>query len=312
MEGVRILQPGPENPYNTPIADPFGLKRKQLDISYTPDNPHPMRRLDLFLPDEGDGPFPLLIYMHGGGFTGGLKNDFHVVSYLEEALKANYAFVSVEQRLCAPQPDGSFSPEGRFPGSLFDLKAAIRFLRANAAAYSLDPDRFALLGTSAGGYHVVMAAATQDVPAMYDRSMGFADVSGKVQAVVDLFGVGDLVLQAAFSAEKHRDAPKQPGQWDNHDAFFGAEILQYKHMAWIANPEMWVSPDMPPILIQMGDADQVVTVECSRSLAKRIDEVCGKGRAVYDEFPGYGHGDAKFHDPANHARIMAWLKEVLA
>jgi len=72
-----------------------------------------------------------------------------------------------------------------------------------------------------------------------------------------------------------------------------------------------VTPDMPPILIQAGDADQVVTVECSRSLAKRIAEVCGKDRVDYDEFPGYGHGDARFHTPENQKRMFDWLREKL-
>ena len=303
MDKVRIIQPGPDNPYNTPIMDPFGITRKYLDLDYTPALPHPMRKLDIFLPEEGNGPFPLLIYMHGGGFVGGLKNDFHTVSYMEEAFKANFAFASVEQRLCAPQPGGSFDPDGRFPGSLFDLKAAIRFLRANAEKYQLDPGRFALLGPSAGGYHVAMAAATQDVAAMYDETMGHKGVSEKVQAVIDLFGVGDLVLQ--------KDSRGTPDKLDNHDAFFGADLLQYAHLAWIANPESWVSPAMPPILIQAGAADQVVTVECSRRLAKRVEEVCGKDRVDYDEFPGYAHGDERFHDPANHKRQWDWLKEKL-
>ncbi|MCL2121319.1 MAG: alpha/beta hydrolase [Clostridiales bacterium] len=312
MKKISLIPPGPGNPYDTPIMDPVGITRKFLDLSYTPDKPHPMRKLDMYLPEEGGGPFPILIYMHGGGFTGGLKNDFHAVSYLEESLKAGFAFASVEQRLCAPQPDGSYDAEGRFPGSLFDLKAAIRFLRANAEQYLLDPARFALLGPSAGGYHVAMAAATQDVPAMYDDSFGFGEVSGKVQAVVDLFGVSDLVMQAEFSEKKHSDTPKAPGQLDNHDSFFGAKILQHTHLAWIANPLFWVTADMPPFLIQTGAADQVVTVECSRSLAKRIEAVCGKSRVEYDEFPDYGHGDERFHDPANHARIFGWLKEKLA
>jgi acetyl esterase/lipase len=296
-----------------PIADPVGVTRKYLDISYTPDMPHPMRKLDLFLPETGEGPFPLLIYMHGGGFTGGLKNDFHVENYLE-SIKEGFAFVTVEQRLLSPKPDGSLDPEGVFPYPLFDLKAAIRFLRANAEAYKLDTDRFALLGTSAGGYHVAMAAATQDVPAMYDESLGFAGVSEKVHAVVDLFGVGDLVTQSAFVEENAKKpqsgAPAGLGR-NIADAFLGVSCLEHPNLALFANPESWVTPSLPPMLIRAGAADALVPIECSRRLAKRIEEVCGKERVEYDEFPDYAHGDARFHEPANHERMYDWLKAKL-
>ena len=314
MSFVKIIQPGePGNPHRVPIVDPVGISRKRLDLSYTPDNPHPMRRLDLFLPEEGDGPFPLLIYMHGGGFVGGLKNDSHVESYME-SLREGFAFVSVEQRLCSRLPDGGYDPEGLFPYPLFDLKAAIRFLRANAAQYQLDPERFALLGTSAGGYHVAMAAATQSVPAMYDDSLGFAGVSGCVQAVVDLFGVGDLVLQSAFSDDvvKNRpDSVPESLRANFADVFFGAACQTHLNLSYFANPETWVTPDMPPILIQAGAADAVVPIACSRCLAKRVEDVCGKDRVAFDEFADYGHGDPRFHDPANHERIFGWLKEKL-
>jgi acetyl esterase/lipase len=311
---VKIIQPGePGNPHSTPIIDPSGIARKYLDISYTPDKPHPMRRLDIYLPDEGDGPFPVLIYMHGGAFIGGMKNDLHAEGYIE-ALNEGFAFVSVEQRLCSPGPEGTFDPEGRFPWALFDFKASIRYLRANARAYKLDPDRFALLGTSAGGYHAVMAAATQDIPAMYDGSLGFADVSGRVQAVVDLFGVGDLALQSAFSDRKAANPPEGVPAFllrNFADIFLGAACQENPNLAYLAAPESWITPDLPPILIQMGEADQIVPVECARSLSRRIEEVCGRERLVYDEFPGYVHGDPRLHDMANRERIYSWLREKL-
>jgi len=306
---INTIQPGPDNPHNTPILDPSGISRKYLDLNYTPDNPHPMRKLDIYLPEEGEGPFPVLIHMHGGGFVGGLKNDFHAINYMTEALEANLAFVSVEQRLCSRFPDGSFDPDGAFPGSLFDLKAAIRFLRVNAAAYLLDTARFALIGPSAGGYHVAMAAATQDVPVMYDESFGHKGVSEKVHAVIDMFGVSDLVTQQAFAHTKL--GQPAPGVMNNHDAFFGAMIMENQHLARFADPIRWITPDMPPILIQAGEADQVVTVECSRKLARRVEEVCGKDRVVYNEFPDYAHGDPRFHDPANKKHVFGWLLEKL-
>ena len=312
MDRVTIIPPGPGNPYDTPIIDPVGITRKYLDVSYTPGNPHPMRQLDVYLPEEGEGPFPVLIYMHGGGFVHGRKNDFHVENYLK-SLDEGFAFVSVEQRLCSPLPGGGYGQEGVFPYSLFDLKAAIRYLRANAIKYALDTERFALLGTSAGGYHVAMAAATRNVPAMYDDALGFPGVSERVHAVVNLFGVGDLALQAAHSDKMAQEQADAPGlaAVNFANVFFGAEVLGHPHLSRFANPETWVTPDMPPMLLRMGAADRVVPVECSRRLAKRIEEVCGKDRVDYDEFPDYAHGDPRFHDPENHRRMWDWLKAKL-
>ena len=271
MARVKIVPPGPENPSNMPIMDTTDITRKYLDVSYTPGNPHPMRQLDIYLPEEGGGPFPTLIYMHGGGFILGTKSDFHTADFMG-CMDEGFAFVSVEQRLCSPLPEGGFSSDGIFPHSLFDLKAAIRFLRANAEKYLLDTERFALIGASAGGYHVAMAAATQDVPAMYDDSLGFADVSGKVHAVIDLFGVGDLAIQAEYLIKNQRLRPNAQGGITVNvaDLFFGAEVLRYPHLAYFANPETWITLSMPPMLLRMGAADQVVDVESSRRLAKRI------------------------------------------
>ena len=95
------------------------------------------------------------------------------------------------------------------------------------------------------------------------------------------------------------------------DVFFGARCQDHPNLAYFANPESWVTDDMPPILLQAGTDDTVVPVECSRRLAKRIEEVCGKECVDFDEFPGYSHGDARFHDPANHERVFGWLKEKL-
>lgn len=315
MVQINTIQPGaPGNSYQTPIIDTSSITRKYLDVNYTPDKPHPMRMLDVYLPDTGDGPYPVIIYMHGGGFIGGQKNAVSVGKFME-ALDEGFAFVSVEQRLCIPMPDGSFNPEGVFPWSLFDLKAAIRYLRVNACSYKLDQNRFALVGTSAGGYHVAMAAATQNIPVMYDDSLGFAAVSETVHAVVDLFGVGDMTLQSAFIDEKIKkpsEGSLMIQRQNNADVFLGVSCIDHPNLAYFANPENWVTTDLPPMLIQAGAADGIVPAECSRRLARRIEEVCGKGRAVYDEFTDYKHGDPRFHDPANHRRIFDWLKEKLS
>ena len=308
---IKFLPPAPGG--FLPLIDTSEITRKWLDVDYTPQNPHPARKLDIFLPETGDGPFPTIVCIHGGAFSAGTKNDAQVAAYFE-GLERGYAVVSVEQRLCNLLPDGTHNCEGRFPNPLFDFKAAIRFLKSNAAQYMLDTGRFVTAGGSAGGYHAIMAALTQDVPAMYDDSLGWADVDGSVRAVVDWFGVGDVVVQSEFSeANPTMTMPDgtEVTMPNFMDIFLGASCREYPHLVYFATPDSWVTKDMPPVLLQHGAADMLVTAECSRRLAKRIEEICGKDRVTYDEFDDYTHGDIRFSSPENIDRVFNWLNEKL-
>lgn len=313
MSLIKMNPPDPSNPMALPTMDVSGIHRKWLDVDYTPAKPHPARKLDIYLPETGDGPFPTLVCIHGGAFWGGQKEDMQVAAYME-GLEEGFAVVSVEQRLCNALPDGSYNPEGLFPNPVFDYKAAIRFLRANADKYKLDPTRFATAGGSAGGYHAIMAAATANVPAMYDPSLGYADVDGSVQAVVDWFGVGDPVVQSQFSHDNPfmllPDGTKIPLA-NYMDIFLGANSREVKNLSYFASPETWITPELPPVLLQHGIADQIVPIACSRNLAAKIEAVCGKERVLFEEFEGYAHGDERFSAPENIAKMLRWLKEKL-
>jgi acetyl esterase/lipase len=313
MPYVKFKMPENAVGFALPLLDVDFITRKWLDVDYTPDKPHPMRKLDIYLPEEGNGPFPTIIAIHGGAFWGGAKNDVQVAAYME-AIPYGFAVVSVEQRLCNALPGGGYNKEGLFPNAVFDYKAAIRYLRANAEKYKLDPKRFATAGGSAGGYHSVIAAASAGNAALYDNSLGFADVSDEVAAVVDWFGVGDLVLQSEFTAKT--PGMKMPDgtefKMDNFaDIYLGVPAPENLNLAYFAAPETWITSKMPPTFIQCGAADEVVPVQCSRSIAAKIEAVCGKARVNYEEFEGYTHGDMRFNDEANIKHMLDWLKKAL-
>jgi len=310
----------PSTPMGMPMMDTSAVTRKWLDIDYTPDNPHPARKLDIYLPETGEGPFPTLVCMHGGAFTGGAKDDFQNAGFVD-GVAYGFAVVSVEQRLCGAitdengAPTGEWSKEGRFPYPLHDYKAAIRFLKVNAAKWKLDPNRFATAGGSAGGWHAIMAAATANQSAMYDESLGFADVDDSVSACLDWFGCGDLLMEAEFNAAAGPTIVMPNGmevpRYVFEDVFMGLKCVDYPGLARFASPEAWITKDLPPVLLQHGAADDIVTVECSRQIAKRITEVCGADRVTYDEFPDYTHGDGRFYDDENLERVFKWLAEKL-
>jgi acetyl esterase/lipase len=323
MAYVNLKMPDPNSPmaaggFAMPKLDVDHIKRKWLNVDYTPAKLHASRKLDIYLPDEGDGPFPTIIAIHGGAFWGGDKDDMQVAAYME-AIPHGFAVVSVEQRLCNNragfgQPS-DYNPEGLFPNPVFDYKAAIRFLRANAATYKLDPKRFATAGGSAGGYHAVIAAASANNPVLYDNSLGFEDVSDEVQAVVDWFGVGDLVLQSEFTASSPAtkiplpDGTEMEMKMDNYaDIFLGVNAREHPELAYFANPESWITEKMPPTLVQVGAADEIVPYLCSKHIAEKIAAVCGPDRVTYEEFEGYTHGDMRFNEEGNIIHMIEWLK----
>ena len=148
--------PGPP-----PLMDTSIYKRKWLDVPYAHQSPN--QRLDIYLPDEGEGPFPVIAVIHGGAFMMGDKRDVQQLPMLE-GLKRGYAVVCIEYRL---------SGEAIFPAQIFDCKAAIRFIRANAHKYGFDPRRIAAWGGSAGGHLSSLVGTSAGVKDLEDLSMGF-------------------------------------------------------------------------------------------------------------------------------------------
>ena len=139
-------------------------------------------------------------------------------------------------------------------------------------------------------------------------------MDGRVHAVVDWFGCGDLFVEAEFNAgfetmvlPNGLEVPRVVFE----DVFLGLKCVDYPGLVRLASPEAWITGNMPPVLLQHGAADEIVTVECSRRIAKRIEQVCGRERVDYDEFPDYVHGDERFYNDDNLARVFAWLRKKL-
>lgn len=257
------------------------------DISYVTDG-HERQKLDLYVPDEGEN-LPLIIWVHGGAWRGGNKAHYAPMEYL----KSGYAGASINYRL---------SHHAIFPAQIEDVKAAVRWLRANAETYRFDPDRFAAWGASAGGHLVAMLGTAGDIE---EFEVGEnLEVSSRVQAVVDYFGPTDFIQMDAYRLPDGlvHDAPDSP-----ESQLVGGPIQEYKDRVARANPITYVSKDDPPILIIHGDQDKLVPYQQSVLLKDALEKV-GVPVTLYNVV-GEGHGG--FKDPKVPELTKAFLERHL-
>ncbi|MCY3549836.1 MAG: alpha/beta hydrolase [Candidatus Poribacteria bacterium] len=265
---------------------PEGVKVYR-DIAYVADG-HERQKLDLYVPETGEN-LPLIIWIHGGAWRGGDKKNY----IRREYLKAGYAGASLNYRL---------SQHAIFPAQIEDVKAAVRWLRANAETYRLDPNRFAAWGSSAGGHLVAMLGTAGDVD---EFEVGEnLEVSSRVQAVVDYFGPTDFLQMDAQSLPDGlvHDAPDSP-----ESQLVGGPIQEHKDRVAKANPITYVSEDDSPFLIIHGDRDKLVPYQQSVLLKDALEKV-GVPVTFY-KVEGGGHG--WFRDPKVPELTKAFLEQHL-
>ncbi len=285
-----------------PPADTSHIKRKFLDIQYA--HLSPAQKLDIYLPAEGDGPFPVIVSIHGGAFMGCDKSDAQVMPMLE-GLKRGYAVVAINYRL---------SGEAMFPELVQDGKAAIRWIRANAPHYGFDPQRIAAWGGSAGGYLATMLGVTAGVSELEDLSLGNAEQPCHVQAVVSWFAPTDFLKMDEQLAEL--GMPPPPGMEHNGEnspesLLLGRRITEIPDLVKAANPETYVTPDAPPFFLQHGTRDAIVPVQMSINMAAKLERALGKDKVRLDLIEGAEHGDPRFDAPENVEKVLDWLDQHL-
>lgn len=289
-------------PFVIPPAKTEHITRKMFDLPYaTLSN---AQKLDIYWPEEGKGPFPVIVSIHGGAFMGGDKRDVQVTSMLQ-GLERGYCVVGVNYRM---------SGEAKFPALIHDIKAAIRWIRANAKEYLFDPERIATWGGSAGGYQSLMAGVSADVPELDDPSLGNADLPCHVQAVVDWFGPTDFLkmdkqlMESGMAPETGRE---HNGSDSPESLLLGKQITLIPNVVRSANPETYIHPNVPPLLIQHGTRDNIVPHQQSVNFAAKIRELCGSDRVVLELLEGAGHGDPMFESTDNLKKVFEFLDKFL-
>jgi acetyl esterase/lipase len=304
MQDQNRLIPDPHHAIQDapPPADTSHVRRKFLDIPYA--NLSPAEKLDIYLPDEGEGPFSVIVSIHGGAFMGCDKADMQVLPMLE-GLKRGYAVVAANYRL---------SWETTFPALVHDVKAAVRWIRANARRYHLDPEKTAAWGGSAGGYLASMLGTSAGVQELEDLSLGNPEQPSHVQAVVAWFGPTDFLKMDEQLAE--RGLPPEPGTEHSganspESLLLGEQITKVPELVKAANPETYITPAAPPFFLQHGTMDATVPVQMSINFAAKLEQVLGKDRVQLELLEGAEHGDPQFEAPDNVKKVLDFIDKHL-
>lgn len=285
--------------FNIPDTDVSSISRKWLDIAYATKSDS--QKLDILLPETGEGPFPVVLHIHGGGFEFGDKRDAHLAGYLI-GLQRGYAIVTVNYRL---------SSEAIFPAAVQDLKAAVRWIKTNGNQYHLNGDRIAACGGSAGGNLAAMLCLTAHEKYFDEPGQSDVTVPCDVTAAVDMFGPIDFLgmdeHHAGNSAPKFdHDKGRSP-----ESRYLGAPIQSVPESAARANPITYIHKQMPPILIQHGAKDVLVPLQQSLLFVEALKEIGLQDRFEYEVLPEAGHGDPQFETEENMNRVFNFLDQYL-
>jgi acetyl esterase/lipase len=297
----RPLPPGspPPDGFQRPPADVSHISRKWLDIRYA--RTSPAQELDIYLPETGDGPFPVLLSIHGGAFAIGDKRDPQALPFLG-SLSRGYAAVSINYRL---------SGEAIFPAGLQDVKAAIRWLRARGNECRLDSGRVVAWGSSSGANYAAMVAATAGESLFDDPALGNEKYACDVQLAVDWFGPTDFLTMDEQLAENGLGPVDHNEAISPESRYLGARITEIPDRVRLASPITYVNGHMPPILIQHGRADNLVPFQQSVQLAHAIQARVGADRFELDLFDDAGHGDPVFESEQNLERVFDFIERRL-
>jgi acetyl esterase/lipase len=209
--------------------------------------------LDLYQPAEGWQSGAVIVYLHGGGWAVGSRRRFGRAfaswspSPLDLLAQAGFVVATVDYRL---------SGEAHFPAQLHDVKAALRWLRGNALALDVDPNRIMAWGESAGGHLAVLAGLTGDQPDLEGHVGEFADQSSAVCGVVDWYGPMNLLSLSSQHGAGSEKRPDDAGSWES--TMVGAPLQHDQQRSRVASPISYVKGAAPPIQIHHGTVDTQV------------------------------------------------------
>ncbi len=257
------------------------------DIEFSnPDGQH--LKLNLARPGSGPGPFPAVLCIHGGGFRAGDRKVYD--SLCRQLAGRGYVAATVDYRL---------APKSPFPAAVHDVKAAVRWLRAHASEYQIDPDRIGVTGGSAGGHLAQFLGVTAGRPE-FEGDGGNAGQASRVACVVNFYGPSDLTRSYGKSVDAAEVLP----------LFLGGDLEHARPRHIVASPLSWATPDSAPTLCVHGTKDPYVAFEQATWIIDRLKAVGVEAELLSLE--GAGHGfkgeDARRAEGAMFAFLDRLLK----
>jgi acetyl esterase/lipase len=247
-------------------------------------------KLDLHRP-TAEKP-PLIVYVHGGAWRAGSREDVPIAGLLEQG----FAIASVDYRL---------STQARFPAQIHDIKAAIRFLRAKTDELRLNTARIAIIGSSAGGHLAALVGVTNGERELEGDTGGHAEQSSAVQAIVSFFGASNLESILAQSTE-HGLKVRVPAL----QLLLGGQPREKPALAHLASPVAHLDAKDPPLLLIHGDADPQMPPEQSQEFVRVCE--AAKVPVQFVNVPGGKHGGPEFYDDARLGIVADFLRKHLA
>ncbi len=299
MKTAKLNQEWIDINQSIPVPKIDFINKKYLDIAYGYTSP--LQTMDLYIPNEGEKPYPLVINVHGGGFMFCDKRDWHLYP-LFYALERGFAVASINYRL---------SPQCRFPEHIHDVKMSIRFLKAFAEQYDIDKKNVFLWGTSAGGNMVSMVGTTWKSRLLEDLSMGYpselCDVRG-IAALCPLINMNTYQreMKALIGMEDDR-IRRMAAMFHSYFGFIPGENDPRLDEA---SADYYSLCDIPPFYLQHGTHDWAVPASQSIAFAEAIQKV-GKKDFVLDLIEGAGHagGGPEFLERKNIIPIIAFFEK---
>ena len=272
-----------------PTVQPNAPSPTFADLDYAPPDPATSKghKLDLYLPAGARTPMPVVIWTAGSAWMSDMgKGRAEVIA--AQLLPLGYAVAGVSIRSSA---------QVKFPGQLHDIKAAIRWLRANATKYHLDPDHIGLIGDSSGGWTTAMAALTGDASDM-EGSVGVKEGSSRIQAAVAFYPPTDFLTMDAWALQKcgpsSSGAPGLAAGFCHDDEgspesrLVGCAIQTCPEQVHAADPTRYITAGDPPLMILHGDSDPLVPHNQGERLYMALNKACAN--AVFISLPKAGHG----------------------
>jgi acetyl esterase/lipase len=315
----------------SPAVSMAALKASHRDVPFVPGSTNPLHKLDIYTPTNGKpaSGYPLLVYVHGGGFARGDKDGVGGDSLLAalKGLDNGYMVASVNYRL---------SGTDKAPAQIVDVKAAVRFLKASAARYGFNPEKIVLMGVSAGASLAATAATSADTTAFDAELEAIGAVKGndRVAAVISFYGTYDFnTLTAQYNwlvnaADTSLDSKYLPTYASARKFFLGKKATTYdtpqdsqyqvlggpvatkQQLITKVNAGTYISQE-PPFLIRHGSADENIPFMQSVDFAAALRS---KGNIVdFALVEGAEHGlDGKnFYKLYNDQEIFDWLKKII-